>query len=167
MNTATNTPAINYLPFTAAILVLAVVIFVSDLRAWGQPAIVVQPTPTPVVIVIATPQAATVEDQLAGLRGQLANQASGSLPSLDQFRAGWNSQAQPTPVRSIEEIILPSSQGAPVVYRVHREDGQVTAIEGAGILYACTDVLAGSIAHWESWPDYMRSQMASICGGGA
>lgn len=160
--------SLTYLPIVAAVIVLSIVLFLIDLRLWAQPA-AMQPTPTPVIIIVATPEAVTVGDQLTNLRGQIANQVGGSLPSLDQFRAGMGGEpaAQPTPVRSVEDLLLPNPQGAPVAYRVHSEDGRAIAIEGAGVLYYCTDVLGGTVPHWTEWPDYMRSQMASICGGGA
>lgn len=176
MNTTSPT---SYVPITAAILILAVVLFVIDLRAWGQPqTIVVQPTPTPMVIVIATP-AATMDDQLAGLRDLVANQASGGLPSLDQFRASLSGasveQPIPTPatdspiaeslrIRQSLQFVAPvarnNPQGVPVYYDAGiTAEGQTVVLTPVGAVY-CGDTgwAYGSLAPWE------QDHVIEICG---
>ncbi len=171
-----TTSPVAYLPITAAILVLALVFAFIDLRVLAQPnTVVVQPTATPVVVVVVTPEAATVNDQLAGLRGLVANRVSASLPSFDEFRAGLDGApveqraqdsniAESLRIRQSMQFVAPIARlnpdGAPVYYDAGvTNDGRSVVLTPTGPVY-CRDTgwAYSSLAPWE------QNHVIEICG---
>lgn len=173
----TNTVTIGYLPLAVVALFLAAAMILIDLPTMNQ-TVIVQPTPTPVIIMVATPAAAqSVAQQLASLQ----NNVSGSfrLPTLDDVRAAVAQpayaaeevSAQPANTQQVAWATRPDPAGNQVNYQVAgaQEWGGDTWVGAPTGWYRCGDLsLSGrapatNAAGWQQSPGWMQAHLIDIC----